>query len=172
MKLKYDIFNNHTHRHSDFRGVILSARIGIVTAINEIRLSNTHNSPEQDVQTNEPMVTFTYVGPLWWQSKQYLLAGNDNCSRSTLKLYSSSFLMPLAISVVEMWLPEETCCRIHEINCDVVSRGDTAAVDDFFPFFIKKRFRSKRPDYHHCAVWRRGAKPKTKLNKRGTRINK
>lgn len=28
------------------------------------RQIGTYNSPEHDVQTNEPMVTFTYVGPL------------------------------------------------------------------------------------------------------------
>lgn len=71
----------------------------------------TYNSPEHDVQTNDPMVTFTYVGPLWWQSKQYLLAGIDSCSRSTVKLYSSCFFVPLAISdgIVEKY---DLCRRL------------------------------------------------------------
>ncbi|KAE9536977.1 hypothetical protein AGLY_006784 [Aphis glycines] len=29
------------------------------------QMVGTYSSPEHDVQTNEPMVTFTYVGPLW-----------------------------------------------------------------------------------------------------------
>jgi len=53
--------------------------------------------PLQDVQTNEPIVMLTYVGPLWWQSKQVLLLGKDTISRNILRCFSSCFLLLDAI---------------------------------------------------------------------------
>jgi len=88
-----------------------------------IKFSSTHNSPEQDVQTNDPMVTFTYVGPLWWQSKQYLLAGNDTCFRRTVNLYSSTFfLMGVSISVSYCWNLIPTATVGSTLRVDTVSR--------------------------------------------------
>lgn len=56
------------------------------------RKNGTYNNPEHLVQTNEPIVTSTYVGPLWLQSKQYLLKDKAANSRRVFKFFSSCFL--------------------------------------------------------------------------------
>lgn len=43
-----------------------------------------HSAPPQFVQTKDPMVTFTYIGPLWWQSKQYLFS---SCATIAFKIF-------------------------------------------------------------------------------------
>lgn len=53
----------------------------------------THSIPLQAVHTNDPIVIFRYVGPLWWQSKHCLLWGNAAISRNILRCFSSCFLL-------------------------------------------------------------------------------
>lgn len=53
----------------------------------------THSIPLQAVHTNDPVVIFRYVGPLWWQSKHCLLWGNAAISRNILRCFSSCFLL-------------------------------------------------------------------------------
>lgn len=65
--------------------------------IRSLRCANTYNIPEHFVQTKEPMVTLTYVGPRWLQSKQYLLQGRDTNSRRVFRFFSSCFLRANAI---------------------------------------------------------------------------
>lgn len=45
------------------------------------------------------MVTLTYVGPLWLQSKQYLFCCWDASSRNVFKFFSSCFFREVAIVV-------------------------------------------------------------------------
>lgn len=60
----------------------------------------TYRIPLHDVQTKDPIVMSTYVGPLWWQSKHCLLWGRATISRNILRCFSSCFLLFDAISTV------------------------------------------------------------------------
>lgn len=66
----------------------------------------TYNSPLHDVHTNDPIVIFTYVGPLWWQSKHCLLCGSATISRNILRCFSSCFLLLDAILTNGRYSPE------------------------------------------------------------------
>lgn len=63
----------------------------------KMRANSTHKMPLHDVQTNDPMVVFTYVGPLCPQSKHFLLWGKAARSRRSFKFFSSCFLLAEAI---------------------------------------------------------------------------
>lgn len=60
-------------------------------------LHYTYSIPEHEVQTKDPIVILIYVGPLWWQSKHCLFAGNDTNSRNILRCFSSCFFLEEAI---------------------------------------------------------------------------
>lgn len=64
----------------------------------------TYSKPEQRVQTNEPIVILTYVGPRWPQSKHALLPPRDTISRSVFRCLSSCFLRTTAILVADALL--------------------------------------------------------------------
>lgn len=104
------------------------------------------------------MVTLTYVGPLWWQSKQYLLAGSDSSSRSTVRLYSSNFFVPLAISAN----------RVGSLGRKVryLSRGEWFAsavvvvLREYYQYVSRTR---RRPN---AADWRTGASGTVKKHMR------
>lgn len=51
--------------------------------------------PEQVVQTKDPTVMLTYVGPRWSQSKHFLFAGRLVISRSIFRWVSSCFRFAL-----------------------------------------------------------------------------
>lgn len=53
--------------------------------------------PLQDVQTKDPIVVLTYVGPLCPQSKHFLLWGWAARSRRSFKFFSSCFFFTEAI---------------------------------------------------------------------------
>lgn len=59
--------------------------------------NNTYSNPEHDVQTKDPIVIFTYVGPLWLQSKHCLFPGKDTKLRKIFRCFSSSFFLLEAI---------------------------------------------------------------------------
>lgn len=65
----------------------------------------TYNNPPQAEQTNAPIVTFTYVGPLCPQSKQYLFEGN---AANSLKVFISSSSLVFSRTAISLLLPEST----------------------------------------------------------------
>lgn len=71
--------------------VITHSKAHYYAALNYV----THSFPEQEMHTNEPMVVLTYVGPLWLQSKQFLLDGKARNSLNVLRFFSSCFFFEL-----------------------------------------------------------------------------
>lgn len=72
--------------------------IGYIKEIaNSVWERNTYRTPEHRVQTNDPMVMLTYVGPRWSQSKHCLLPCVDASSRKSFRFLSSCFFRTTAI---------------------------------------------------------------------------
>ena len=72
--------------------------------------------PLHEVQTKDPIVVFTYVGPLCPQSKHFLLWGNAARSLRSFKFFSSCFFFTEAImDVCSPSLPRTA--QVYKRNC-------------------------------------------------------
>lgn len=78
---------------------------------------STHKMPLQDVQTKDPIVVLTYVGPLCPQSKHFLLWGKAARSRRSFKFFSSCFFFTEAIMDVCSDSVPCTLRKSMNINC-------------------------------------------------------
>lgn len=80
----------------------------------------TYRTPEHRVQTNDPMVMFTYVGPFWLQSKHCLLPLSETSSRKILRFLSSCFFRTTAIFLSKLLSHNKTHAHTHTLHFMII----------------------------------------------------